>query len=391
MRADSANLSRLALVVKVTNEALQFIRTRDRKFRADYEILVVIKNSAGQEVETRKTKGAAFADNFKQTESIRLVNTSNINFDLPPDKYEVSVSVTDLETSKQGVKKFTGILKDFSSTEFAVSDIVFAEAGVEKGDGVIYIPPQSAETTPNGESLNAYFEVYNVPAGDSFIVSYKILDYEQKPMAEVSYPIQSQGPVSRINIRLDGSALPHGQYATKLTVKHKQDSIDVEKALNWHWRGLPIAFDDLSKAIDALRYIASKGELKKLKAAKHDQQHEAFMKFWERRDPTPGTAENELMEEYYRRIQYANENFSSSFREGWKTDMGMVYVKLGPPDQVERNPYNQNLAYFPGRTIKALQAWTYYSYNRQLVFFDENGFGDYRLANPETFYSMIRE
>ena len=34
-------------------------------------------------------------------------------------------------------------------------------------------------------------------------------------------------------------------------------------------------------------------------------------------DPTPKTEFNELMDEYYRRVSYANENFEG-WKEGWK-------------------------------------------------------------------------
>ena len=55
--------------------------------------------------------------------------------------------------------------------------------------------------------------------------------------------------------------------------------------------------------------------------------------FWLRRDPTPGTAENEMKEEHYRRIAFANDNFHRGI-PGWKTDRGMIYIKYGPPDAI---------------------------------------------------------
>jgi len=44
----------------------------------------------------------------------------------------------------------------------------------------------------------------------------------------------------------------------------------------------------------------------------------------------------------------------------------------------------------PGRTIKGFEVWTYYRYNRQLFFVDENGFGEYRLDNPDALYEMLK-
>lgn len=70
-----------------------------------------------------------------------------------------------------------------------------------------------------------------------------------------------------------------------------------------------------------------------------DEEREQFIEqFWRRRDPDPKTDYNEYKEDHYRRIVYANENFSSGI-PGWKTDRGMVYIKFGPPDHIEDYVY----------------------------------------------------
>jgi GWxTD domain-containing protein len=82
-------------------------------------------------------------------------------------------------------------------------------------------------------------------------------------------------------------------------------------------------------------YIITDEERAAYKSLVTDAQHEAFIQdFWLKRDPTPGTAENEFKEEHYRRIAYANEHFAS-FVPGWKTDRGRIYIQFGPPDEIE--------------------------------------------------------
>ena len=66
-----------------------------------------------------------------------------------------------------------------------------------------------------------------------------------------------------------------------------------------------------------------------------DQQRDDFIRaFWERRDPTSGTPENEFKEEHYMRLAFANEHFSSNV-PGWMTDRGRIYILYGPPDSIE--------------------------------------------------------
>jgi GWxTD domain-containing protein len=52
----------------------------------------------------------------------------------------------------------------------------------------------------------------------------------------------------------------------------------------------------------------------------------------------------ELIRKYYSRVEEANRLFSS-FKEGWKTDRGMVHIILGPPESMERTFDRENWYY----------------------------------------------
>lgn len=85
------------------------------------------------------------------------------------------------------------------------------------------------------------------------------------------------------------------------------------------------------------RYIITDQELADFRRLTTDQQRDDFIeRFWERRNPNPGTTENTFKEEHYRRIAYANNHFAASV-PGYKTDRGRVYVMWGTPDKVDRH------------------------------------------------------
>src|SRR6202140_1203632 len=70
----------------------------------------------------------------------------------------------------------------------------------------------------------------------------------------------------------------------------------------------------------------------------NDEERDNFIEaFWQRRDPTPDTEENEYKEEHYQRIAYANEHFAAGV-PGWKTDRGRMYIVFGKPDEIEAHP-----------------------------------------------------
>jgi GWxTD domain-containing protein len=85
-------------------------------------------------------------------------------------------------------------------------------------------------------------------------------------------------------------------------------------------------------------YIITADERATFKKLSTDDEREQFIEnFWERRNPNPGSPENEFKEEYYRRIAYANEHFASGV-PGWRTDRGRIYIMYGPADEVESHP-----------------------------------------------------
>ena len=100
-----------------------------------------------------------------------------------------------------------------------------------------------------------------------------------------------------------------------------------------------------------------------------EARREFVEQFWLRRDPSPGTASNEVKEEHYRRIAYANQRFAAGV-PGWKSDRGRVYIILGPPDQVES---------YPNR-VEPFERWLYRKRNVSLTFTDPGLNGSYALA-----------
>ena len=87
-----------------------------------------------------------------------------------------------------------------------------------------------------------------------------------------------------------------------------------------------------------VRWIITDQERSAFLQLSNDEERDNFIEaFWQRRDPTPDTPENEFKEEHYRRIAYANEHFAAGI-PGWKTDRGRIYIMYGPPDEIDAHP-----------------------------------------------------
>ena len=85
-------------------------------------------------------------------------------------------------------------------------------------------------------------------------------------------------------------------------------------------------------------YIITDEERAAFKQLSNDEERDNFIEaFWQRRDPTPDTEENEFKEEHYQRIAYANEHFAAGV-PGWKTDRGRIYIVFGKADEIDSHP-----------------------------------------------------
>jgi GWxTD domain-containing protein len=139
-----------------------------------------------------------------------------------------------------------------------------------------------------------------------------------------------------------------------------------------------------------VRWIITDEENKTFKSLKTDDEREQFIEqFWLRRDPDPDTDENEYREEYYQRIAYSNEKYTSGI-PGWKTDRGRIYIMFGKPDEVESHPsggsYDRPTWEGGGTTSTyPFEIW-WYRYiegvgsDVEIEFVDPTGSGEYRIA-----------
>jgi len=111
-------------------------------------------------------------------------------------------------------------------------------------------------------------------------------------------------------------------------------------------------------------YIITEQERAAFKQLSNDEERDQFIEsFWQRRDPTPDTEENEYKEEHYRRIAYANEHYAAGV-PGWKTDRGRMYIMYGAPDEIESHPsggtYNRPMEEGGGQTSTfPFEDWRY--------------------------------
>jgi GWxTD domain-containing protein len=379
---DDPNLTRLNVFVEVQNDELQFIKTGDG-YEATYEIAVVILDKENDQVDGKIWKEEIFVEQYDATNNRKKYNLSYDHFDLDPGNYKINLMVQDLETEIESKRELKIRVEDYSKDKLQLSEITFLK-NFERDS--VYIKAIYPSVTNQNKGLKgksyAYFELYNPKLVNTAEISYEMKGRNTKFKIKNNYSIPLTGKLTREVITIYVDSLEHDAYDLKIKAKAGKDEFEIEKQFNIRWDGLPMGASDLETAIEQVKYIATREEWKRLDKAKPEDKMKEFKAFWKRHDPTPGTESNEALEAHYGRIDYANQYFSVMKRKGWRTDMGMVFIILGSPDDIERNAYP--------RYSKPYEIWRYYRYNRELLFYDHTGFGEYRLATPFSIYEFHR-
>ena len=144
-----------------------------------------------------------------------------------------------------------------------------------------------------------------------------------------------------------------------------------------------------------VRWIITPEEQAQFTLLSTNADRDAFVEeFWQRRDPTPDTTENQYKEEHYRRIAYSNVHFAARDK-GSLTDRGRTNIFYGPPDGITEEsvtdgvaapteiwhyedfePYDGTRREWEGKQPRTL--------NRvDVVFVDDCKCGEYRLQTPD--------
>jgi len=136
---------------------------------------------------------------------------------------------------------------------------------------------------------------------------------------------------------------------------------------------------------EEVTYIISSQEKKQFLALTTDAERDNFIKsFWDERNPNRGSTENTYKEEHYKRLAYANEHFGNTkAQDGWHTDMGQIYITLGPPQQKQ--------SFQQGRNVRQMELWFYQSQTPALPLHFYVLFYKRSIGEPFTLYSPYQD
>ncbi len=370
--AINSDSARIVTFMEIPYHSLQFVKKGDL-FLAYYQASLSIRHNKGNEIGSIIWTDSIQVDFYTDTRSIMKNKKHFTNFNVPiGEQYEVIGELQDLDTRKKGVLRKQIDFRSLEKTPALIRPIFMLDLPGNWGFNKGKIPTLG-------------FRVQEIGLG----VDMKIAGFVDKKEYQVDIYLTNGTANDSLIQKFTGDGtsgyfsenifIPSikfnsikNEFRILLTQGRKTD----EQKINFsrYKPGFTGYVYDVEIAINQMKYILSNEERKELKAGLKRDKEQLFYQLWKRRDPTQGTEHNELMEEYYKRVEYVNEHFSG-WQPGWETDRGMIYILFGPPDEIQRtNPAAGNSTVY--------QIWNYLKVSKQFVFRDQNGFGDYRLDTP---------
>ncbi len=377
--SDQPGKTRVDIYVEIAYQELHFVKIDD-VYICNYEASVQFLGNNKQVVDQRVWNNEVRVKDFDQTTSEKLKSLTHQVMEIVPGTYEIDVQIYEPETKKRATRQNSIVVTDFGKDQLSLSDIMLVNKLTRMGDKTGVLPNVAGSVTRQNDGFYLFFEAYHVSPIDSLLLACHIFDSQK---VEVWRKDQLEPPADtkmQIFVKVDSINFTAGSYTIVVEGYNARAGSNPDlkattsKSFFVHWSDLPLTILNLDKAIKELKYVAQDEEMDYIEGGKTlDEKKKRFLAFWEKRNPDPSSGRNPLMEEYYRRVQYANKEFTR-YIEGWKSDRGMVYIRLGPPENVERHPFEMD--------TKPYEIWYYYQLDRECIFVDYSGFGDYRLQNP---------
>lgn len=363
------------------------------KLTAPFRVRVEFENlDTGESLLDTMTRRSVIPS-YKEAEKRNLLALEQFRLYCKPGSYRITFNVIDINTG-QKITRSEMLRVDSLKEHLTLSDIELAtsiETDTTKGrftkNGLKVIPNPSGIYGAGRAKLYFYVEVYNIKKDSiPYEIDYTILDEKGNIVDRIGPNKKHKNLDIAIDIDIGGLnlvAFKAGFYTLRIQVKDGEDSAIAERNFQVHKkvaaevRKTPFFTEEEKKYYKRIEYLSSEKELSFYKTLSDSGKLEFLKRFWLKRDINPATPENEGLAEFIKRIKYVEKNFSTSFKKGYSSDRGRIYIKYGAPDIRERHQFE--VAYRP------YEVWEYYSFGGYIfIFSDLSGDGAFQLIYSST-------
>ncbi|MEE8341319.1 MAG: GWxTD domain-containing protein [Candidatus Neomarinimicrobiota bacterium] len=357
------------IYMQIPNFALQYVKF-DSSFVARYEAVIALQTKKGKQIGREVWQDSIIVNDYNYTNSITKNTTLMISFNVPSGKYKVVGSLLDLDTKNSGENNIKLDLSDYKKSNYLNAPLLLDKSEGDWGFGEGLIPAVQNSTFKIDEGLTFYLSGKVSPG--KYTLNTQFLEKSEKVLFEKIITDTSHSGIFNHIVVLPKEHINGISITVKAELVQDKSSSKKTQEIKIRKAGISHLVSNIDEALQQMIYILDTKERDELRKVSSKNKEEMFKKLWDRRDPSDDTAVNEIMNEYYERVEFANIHFDS-FIDGWETDMGMIYIIFGPPDDIER--------YMEQQRQEPYERWKYYRIQESFTFSGDN-FGHFRLITP---------
>lgn len=327
---------RLYLIADVMYDFLQFTYQQGT-YAARYRLEVTLTEEDGDRVFTRISKEAFTLPSFSETNRRDRFRLSIDSLSVPPGRYRLNLRYRDLQ-GQQGLKRELNLqLPPILAPHPAPP--LWCDTP-EDGEPDLFLkacrPLALIKQLPFNRKLKVLVNIW-APEADSIHVNLNVRREEPgtRPLFRYDTLLIPRARHAVAAIPLPSLAWDEGAYLLNIDYRGADKIRRQRVPFRIVWQNKPRSLRRLSYAVQALRILEPEKEFKQTFLANKKNLKQQFEAFWKKRDPSPGTAFNELLYEFYSRVDSADQAWGEKGRYGWRTDPGRIYVLYGPPDELE--------------------------------------------------------
>lgn len=366
----------------------QLVFERDKnKYLAAIRVLVEISDSTGKIIQRDIRDTKIETDIFENTANRGLFLEDFLSFKLAGGDYFIGTTVTDLNSLKEIKAEPEKILLNADKPELILQPLLIES---EENDCET---EHSFKLANSGPSIPFSPKDYHmiIPVLDTnvldlsvFIIQEKDTLIHQKLNEAYIMPLTiskcsdkmviGSGFQSRVTknfiLRNISKNLNEGEIKIEVNLA---DTLNREFNFGVIWFDKPFSLMNPEFAIEMLHFIEADSVVKRMLNSDETEYKKILNTYWVPLDPTTGTSYNELMAEFYRRVDFAAREFRGLGKlDGTKTDRGMIYIRFGNPESVERSSNSLG---------QVTETWLYKNPERKFIFVDERGMGNFTLID----------
>ena len=357
------------IYMQIPNFTLQFVKI-DTNYIARYEAVIALQTKKGKQIGREVWQDSIIVNDYNSTNSTLRNSVLMVSYKIPSGKYKVVGSLLDIDTKNSSKNIINLNLSDYDNSHYLHEQILLIKYDGNWGFGDNIIPSVHNSTFDTVDGLSFYLSGKVLPG--KYTLKTQFINKDEKVLFENIINDTTQTGIFEHIVNLPAEDIEGIGINIKTELTQGKYSSEKTKEIIIRKMGISHLISNLEEALEQMRYITDSEERKSIKKVSTKNREELFKKLWKLRDPTPDTAVNELMNEYFKRVVYANMQFES-FINGWETDRGMIYIIFGPPDGIDKFMLPQRQ--------EPYETWQYYRIQESFTFVGDN-FGHYRLTTP---------